>query len=390
MSKVVVVGAGASGLLAAIYASINNDVIILEKNNKTCKKILISGNGKCNYFNSDQNIVHYHNYFLKDLINNNKDEILDFFNKIGIVPKIKKGYYYPYSESSTSIKEALMIEAKLCGVKIITDYTVTKIEKKDKFIINDDIKADKVILACGSLASKFGTDLGYELATGFGHKIKKVLPALTALRSDSKFLKDLSGIRATGIVSLYIDDELIKEEEGELQFTDYGISGICVFNLSYLVSLNLNKEVKIKINFMPFVNDVFNFLETRSKLVTGRNISEFLEGFMHYKLIKAVLYKADINGLKYYDDLTKKEKNKLCNALVAFDFNITGTNSFDKAQVCTGGVDINEVNLNTMESKIVKDLYITGELLDVDADCGGYNLSFAFISGMLGGKATND
>lgn len=390
MSKVIVIGAGASGMLAAIYASAHNEVILLEKNDKTCKKILVSGNGKCNYFNSDQNISHYHNYFLKDIIDNNTNEILEFFGKIGIVPKIKNGYYYPYSESAASIKEALMTESRLCGVNIVTDYTVTKIEKKDVFIINNELKADKVILACGSLASKFGTDLGYEIAQSFGHKINNVLPALTGLKSDEKFLKDWNGVRGSAKVSLYINDEFIKEEEGEVQFTDYGVSGICVFNLSYLVSLNKGKNIKLKINFMPFTDNVLEFLEKRCEVVTGRTIIEFLEGIIHYKLIKIILNNAGINGLKYYDELSKKEKYKLCEAISAMKINIIGTNSFDKSQVCTGGIDINEIDMNTMESKLVKDLYITGELLDVDGDCGGYNLSFAFISGMLGGKATND
>ncbi len=390
MSKVVVIGAGASGMLAAIYASASNEVTVLEKNDKVCKKILVSGNGKCNYFNSDQNIIHYHNYFLKNIIDNNANDILKFFNKIGVVPKIKNGYYYPYSESAISIKEALMTEAKLCSVNIVTDYTVTKIEKQEVFIINDELKADKIILACGSLASKFGTDLGYQIAKSFGHKINKVLPALTGLKSDEKILKDWNGVRAAAKVSLYIDDEFIKEEEGEVQFTDYGVSGICIFNLSYLVSLNLNKNIKLKINFMPFTNNALEFLEARSEVVTGRTIVEFLEGIIHYKLIKIILNKAGINGLKYYDELSKKEKYKLCETISSMSINIIGTNGFDKSQVCTGGVDINEIDMNTMESKLVKDLYITGELLDVDGDCGGYNLSFAFISGMLGGKATND
>ncbi len=399
MSKTLIIGAGASGLACAICAARNgNKVILLERNSSSCKKILVTGNGRCNYFNIDQDIHHYHsssNVIGKIINKSNLDEILLFFDSIGIVPRIKNGYYYPYSNQAVSMKEALLTEAKLLNISIITNYLVKKIEKiNEEFIINDDIKCDNLILSTGGNAyPKTGSDgMGYDFASKFGHTIIKPLPALVQLKSNEKCLKKLCGIRCDAKISLYEGNKLLKEETGELQLTDYGISGICVFNLSYLVSRNLenNKKVHVIINFLPFLNkkdDFIKYMDNRNKKIKSRTVKELFDGILNYKLVNALLKKANINVNKYYNDLDNDEKEELAKNIIEFKLEITGTNSFDKSQVTTGGVSLDEINLNTMESLKVKKLYLTGELLDVDADCGGYNLTFAFISGIKAGKA---
>lgn len=404
--KTIIIGAGASGLISAIYASKNSsEVVILEKNDTSAKKILITGNGRCNYYNEDQNINHYHsenNELIKDIITKeNTDEIMNFFNKIGIIPKIKDGYYYPYSNQATSIKEALLTEAKIKGVKIITGENVTKINKNNnKFVIeteNNTYNADKVILATGSKAyPKTGSDgSGYLLASSFGHKITNIYPSLSQLKGEESYFKNWSGVRADVKVSLLENNKIIKEEKGEIQLTNNGVSGICIFNLSGLASKGLiegNKE-EIVINFMPWLNsfnEASNYLEERNKKLKNRTIEQFLEGFLNYKLIHVILKLSKINKDYFWNELNLEKKKKLIQNLISFTVKITKISSFEESQVCKGGVLLEEINVKTMESKLEKNLYITGELLDVDGDCGGYNLTFAWISGMLAGKNIGD
>lgn len=382
------IGAGASGLVAAIYASKKHDVTILERNNVVGKKLLITGNGKCNYFNTDLNINHYNTNKIEELLDDS-DKLLEFMTSIGIISKINKGYYYPFSGTSKSIKDALLLECKLNNVKIKYNFLVKNIVKKDKFIVNsndDNLEFDKIIIAAGSKAyPKTGSDgIGYELLKSLGHKITDIRPGLTYLKGDYNFQNEWHGIRSNVIVKLYQNDNLIKEEEGEIQLTKNGVSGICVFNLSRLVTENNH----LKINFMPWcdsIKEALDFLDNRLNQVTGRKVDEFLEGFISEKLIKIILKIAKIEPEKYYDELSNKEKYRLINTLVEFPFKIVGTGLFESSQICLGGVSLDEINIKTMESKIQKDLFIVGELIDVDGDCGGYNLTFAFLSGMRAG-----
>ena len=398
---VAIIGGGASGIIASIYAAKRGyNVIILERNSTCCKKILITGNGKCNYFNDDWNLKHYQTNSVEKIatvINDeNKKEILSFFNKIGIVPKIKNGYYYPYSNQAVSIKTTLLREATLNGVVIKNDCFVEKVEKKDNhFLINvneEIIVADAVIMATGSKACpKTGSDgNGYTLAESFGHTVVPVLPSLVPLKTKEKFLKEWSGIRTDVNISLYVDGVKLKEEYGEIQLTDYGISGICVFNLSSLANINLAKERKVlvKINFIPWVDSIntfINFIDNQYNK-NKKDIMSLLEGILNYKLVSVLLKEIGVNIDTTFNDLTSNDLEKIYKQLSQFELEIIGSQDYDKAQVCSGGVSLLEVDMNTMQSKLVDNLYFTGEILDVDGDCGGYNLAFAWVSGMIAGK----
>jgi len=400
MKQVVVIGGGASGIIAAIFAAMNgNKVKILERNSSPLKKLLITGNGKCNYFNNDMELKYFNSSNLEclnEIINEkNVKEILSFFDTIGIVPKIKDGYYYPFSGISASIKEALLIEAKLNDIEIVNDFLVEEIIKEGKFIINpnkEKIKADSIVIACGGVACpKTGSDgIGFDLASKFNHTVIKPLPALVKLKGHENYFKDWDKIRSNVKISLYEDGHFVKKQDGELQFTSSGISGICAFNLSGIIARGLNdgKKEEVKINFIPWnKKDVLDMLEERSEMVTGRTISEFLEGFMHYKLVKIILDKSKINPYKYYEELNGKEKYALGENLTNFNLEITEVGTLEEAQVSSGGVSLLEINPLTMESIKENNLFFVGEVLDVYGDCGGYNLGFAFISGMLAGKA---
>lgn len=402
MKRIVVIGGGASGLIASIYAKTQNtEVILLERNSTFGKKILATGNGRCNYWNQDQDLSHYNSQnknLLEFIITaENQKEIMEFFNRIGIVPKIKNGYYYPYSNQAISIRNALVVEAKKVGVNLISDAYVDSIKKENKkYTItynNETISCDAVIVATGSKAApKTGSDgNGYRLLQNLNHTVIKPLPALVQLRSNATYLKEWNGIRSDVNISLMIDKKIIKEESGEIQLTDYGISGICTFNLSSIASRKLNdqKNVSVLINFLPFLQEVpLPWFEKRNSIVKERSIVELLEGLLNDKLIKVILNICKIPLTKKWDQLANKEKKLLVETLTSLKLDITKTNSFDQAQVCSGGVPLAEIDPVSMESIYDKDLYIVGELLDVDGSCGGYNLSFAWISGMLAGKSS--
>ena len=403
MEHIVIIGGGASGLVAAIYAKgEKNDVTILERNPECGKKLLATGNGKCNYWNEDQSLIHYHseNSELIDKVINfkNQKEIINFFNKLGIIPKIKHGYYYPFSNQAETVREALINEVKKQGVEIKTNFLVEGIKKeKNKFIINgrnEKIKADKVIISTGSLASpKTGsTGMGYHFLSKFGHNIIEPLPVLVQLIAQFPYLREWKGIRTDVILKLEENEKIIAEEAGELQLTDYGISGICTFNLSSYVSRGLknNKEEIVHINFLPFLKEDSNILkwfDDRNKLLKNPTLNELLNPILNYKLVKIILKISRVKGSLSWDDLFEEEQLTLVENLINFKLEIINTQSFDNAQSCSGGIPLTEVNLDTMESLKVKRLYISGELLDINGDCGGYNLSLAWISGMLAGTA---
>lgn len=399
MSKVVIIGGGASGMVAAIQASIkDNEVVILENNDKCGKKILLTGNGKCNYWNSDINVNNYNAdniECLNDIISeSNQQEVLSFLKNIGIYPKVRNGYYYPYSNQASSVRTLLLNELERRNVKIINNFKVEEVGKdNDKFVIksaNDKIVCDKVIVATGSCACpKTGSDgSGYDLVERLGHHINLVTPSLVQLKGNETFFKDWDGVRCDSKLTLYVDNKKVKEEVGEIQLTDYGISGICTFNISGTATKNLelNKKVSVGINFLPSIDSFYNWFDKRNQNIKNYTIEQLLESVIPYKLMFVLLKKANIDRNNYWDNLSELQKRNLVNVIENFELEITGYHSFDRAQVATGGVSLNGVDSKTMESKFVPGLYLVGELLDVDGKCGGFNLAFAFISGYLAGR----
>ena len=408
MSRILVVGGGASGMVASIYASNkDNEVILVDKNNNLGKKILMTGNGKCNYWNKDISLKHYNSSDLdildKIITEDNKLEIEDFFDRLGIIPKIKDNYCYPSSNQATSIQTALVLECELRGVKVLNNEEVLSVIKKDNCFevvtSNRKLLVDKVILATGSKACpKTGSDgIGYKIAKSFGHSIIEPLPALVQLKLDASFLKEWQGIRSDVCVSLYENNKLIKQENGEIQLTDYGVSGICVYQLSSLVARGLYNSYKeeIEINFLSSLNinnevEFVSFFDKRNKNVVGRSISQLLDGILNYKLINMILKNVWISRDDIWDNIDIVKKRELGRYFTKLRLSVVGTNSFDSAQVCSGGVRLSEINPLTMESLKENGLYIIGELVDVDGECGGFNLGFAWISGYLAGRSVGD
>ena len=385
---VIVIGAGASGIIAALKMSKKANVTLLEKNDKSSKKILVTGNGRCNYWNSDININKYNTDSKEKLerILSKKDETYAFLSSLGIYPTIKDGYYYPHSLSSLSIKE-IFDKSLEKNVKVEYNVEVLDVKREDnkfKVITNGkEYLCDKLVFAMGSKAApKTGSDgKVYDILQNMGLKITPVLPALIGLKANESYLKDWNGIRVESSLKLYIDNEFIKESVGELQLTDYGISGICTFNLSSIVSkaLHSKKKVNVKINF--FEEDFYKFMENNKLDLT---IEETMESLFNYKLMHIFFKLAKVSKSKKWIELNQVEKKKLASIVNDFNLDIVGTNGYERAQVCTGGLSLNEINPETMETRI-NNLYVIGETLDVDGECGGFNLAFAFITGYIVG-----
>ncbi len=400
--KVLVIGAGASGMVAAIKAQENGaEVTIIEKNNKVGKKLLLTGNGRCNFWNANQDLTKYHSQdrdIMEEIIEVRKDDVLPFFKSIGLVWKNVNDYYYPFSNQAVSVVNVLKWKIEKLNIAVHLEEEVLKIEKNQKFRVETNKGSylfDKVVIAMGSKANPFtGSDgKGYELAKKLGHTINKIYPSLTMIYGADNFYKDWEGVRSEAILTLIEEGKAIKEEQGEVQFTNYGISGICSFNLSGLIAggLDNKKEEVVSLNLVPWFkgsNQEFKeYLDEQSKELANYTCGEILEGFLNYKLVKVIFKRAGLNSNKNWEDINK---DKIIAKLRSFPIKVQKVGDYEKAQVCRGGVPLREISPKTLESKIVPGLYFTGEILDVDGDCGGYNLGFAWVSGLIVGEAIND
>ena len=395
--QVIVVGAGASGLTAAIFAARQGAcVTLLEHKPKPGKKLLSTGNGKCNITNLMMPKDAYRGGkpdFIKEVLAQfSVEQTLDFFRELGMVFTNRNGYVYPYSGQAVTVLESLLFELEHLGVKMITDCEVESI-KKDLTIqtTKGQYRADSVILAAGSMAApKTGSDgSGYQLAKSLGHRIIKPLPALVQLRCKESWYSQAAGVRSEACVSLYIDGKQAAKDKGELQFTDYGISGIPVFQVSRFAAKGLDAGAKViaEIDLFPAMDRVQleRLLFERKQKFSYRPAKEFLHGVIHEKLGHVLLKEAGIVKMNKSKEIPAENIKRLVNVMKGLQTVVTETNSFLQCQVCSGGIDTREVNPHTMESKRIPGLYLAGEILDVDGICGGYNLQWAWASGRSAG-----
>lgn len=374
MLDICIVGGGAAGMTAAIHAKEANPALhicIIEKKNQLGKKILASGNGKCN---------------LSNLACEKVEETLTFFRSLGVITRAdSEGRLYPYTEEARAVQEALKHRLHQLGVEIRTSAEVLEIQKKEHFILHlqtGEIHAKKVLIACGGKAGPaFGTTGdGYRWAKAFGHKVEKPIPVLTAVDIKEDMTR-LAGIRAKAAVSLHYQNEELFRERGEIQFTKTGISGICVFNLSRYLLIPEGRsfadgfdDYQIFIDFFPDMD-----ADTLAELLHQRQALGFDGESMLEYLVRGPI--AD----QIYTS-SKGDADTAADLLKAFPLSPKGAKGWDFAQATKGGVSFDEVNLDTMESKLMKDLYFAGEVLDFDGPCGGYNLQNAWETGTIAGK----
>lgn len=376
-------------------------VLILEHMDSAGKKILATGNGKCNFTNEKQGIAYYRGknpaFVLPVFEQFGLTETLELFEELGIVPRSKRdGYYYPASGQASSVREVLLLECRRLKVRIAYNVGIRSIKKESDCFIFDTKQGEFQSVSCilatgGKAAKKTGSDgSGIPYIVGFGHKLTDIVPALVALQGKQSFLKEIAGIRAENRVEIYIENKKIAEETGELQLTEYGVSGIPVFQLSRYAAYGLleGKSVYVLLDFLPWQTkeETHSMLEVRfGKNGKGKTAKEALVGLFPDKLIGTLLTEAGIQPETKAENCTQEELEKLVSVIRHLRVDITGTKGFDAAQVTAGGVDTEEIDGNTMESKLVSGLYFAGEVVDIDGMCGGYNLQWAWSSGWVAG-----
>ena len=398
----IVIGGGAAGMMSAVCAAQGGaSVILIEHTARLGSKILQTGNGKCNFTNLHMQADCYQNGnpdFVMQVLNTFPvQDTLEFFENAGIYHKDRNGYVYPHSETAASLQSALRYEVEQSGVTVFTEQSVLSVEKKDgSFYVTTDTDSfcgHACILATGSKAApKTGSDgSGYTLARKFGHHIIKPLPALVQLTSDNSLCKAMSGVRSTGTVTVFADGNPVASDTGEIQYTDYGISGIPVFQVSrYAVKAADSKRiVTAVVDMLPDFEAETLITQSIKRMYqhNTQDIVTFFSGLLNKKLVQAVAKSCGYPAGTTMDALGKKGIAKMITAFKDFSFDITGSRSFDAAQICQGGVSLSEIDPQSMQSLKCRGLFFAGELLDVDGKCGGYNLQWAWSSGHLAGTS---
>ncbi len=395
---IAIIGAGASGLVAAIVAARRGvKVQVYEKNNKIGKKILATGNGRCNVTNQNIKTSNYHGKnpsFVNSSLNRfNTSTCKEFFSELGVeLVEGQRGRLYPRSLQSSSIVELLVYECKRLGVEFFLNTKVDKITKKgNKFCLHVEEKSlhvNRVLVATGGLAMPTlgSCDSGYEFAKSFGHTIVPTHPSLVQLVC-TEDLKPISGVKVEGSIEVYEDGQSKTFANGDILFTNYGISGSAVLDISRVVSHSLlfKRALHVKIDLLPEFSkeQLKNLLKKRLKHSNGKSVALWLDGFINSKLARFIEKSLHV---KCADNLNNKEFTKLVYALKNLTLHVEDTKGFKSAEVTAGGVSTDEIDFQTMESKLQRGLFFSGEVVDIDADCGGYNLHWAWASGMSAGN----
>lgn len=388
--KTLIVGGGASGMAVAL--SLNESGIgIIEALPRLGKKLFSTGNGKCNLANLQLDSSFFNDKTLVDEVfkRYSTNSVIDFFKKIGVETKAdSSGRIYPISETSSSVVDSLRYAIEEKHISVFLNEKVLKITKAEKFMLYTETQqfcADKVIICCGSPAGGFLDSLN--IINPFV-KTRKMLPSLTPLITETKTIKGLKGVRAKCSATLMDGDNVIATEEGEVQFKDNGLSGIAIFNLSSRLLGDVSKgRQSVSINFLPTEDRVEEFLSARLARLGEVFVERFFVGLFHKMVANAIIEYAGF-GLK--ETMTGSKIAKLSDAIKNFKVKILGTAPISLAQVCSGGVLLDEIDAFSLEAKKVKGLYFCGEILDVDGLCGGYNLSWAWCSAFVVANAINE
>lgn len=400
-NKIIIIGGGAAGMMAALSARKNGaDVLILERNDRVGKKLLATGNGRCNYTNKNLTINNYHgsnprfaNTALSEL---NVDKTIEFFERMGITPAVEdNGKVFPLSFQSSSMLDILRYQIEEEGIELITEAHVSEIKKQKKFIVilkdKRTFEGDKIIIAAGGMAlPSSGSDgNGYTLCKKLGHTVTETFPGLVQLKLESPYLKQLDGVKFLGLAEIYIDNRCILKDSGDILFTSYGISGPPILQLSRtaLKYMNNGKNVELRVSIIntKTEDELVDYLVCRFSFMTKKTIELGLIGLINKRLILPILKELNIDKNKNVISLSNDEIRNLAKILTSWSFKVIGSQSWGNAQVTAGGINTDEVDNKTMESKIVSGLYIVGELLDIDGDCGGFNLQWAWSSGYIAG-----
>lgn len=413
---IAVVGGGASGLMAAVSAaqeasSQKRDcrIVILEGNKKLGKKLLATGNGRCNLTNEALSPERYHGdrAFLPSLLQEySTDSIRGFFKEIGLLTRADDaGRVYPLNLQAAAVLEVLKNRAEDLGVECRLEFSVFSVLKPGSAFIlksesGEEIRAKSCILACGGMASpkhSCGQE-GYAVCRSLGHSVTPLYPALVQLTSKDKFLRNLPGIRCRARVALYGDRAKLAEEAGEVLFADRSLSGICVFQLSLIAAEYFSlgsvggrdyESMSVAVDFLPEMEEkaVLEFLKSLKENAPNLTAGEFLSGVVNMKVGREIMQACGIQMLDAASSFSEAKLAKICGRLKNTRIAVDGVKGFEDAQITAGGVPLREVQPGTMESRKVRGLYLCGEILNIHGECGGYNLHFAWASGRAAGRA---
>ena len=391
--NILIIGGGAAGLAAAVSARKQNSQIkigIVEKSDRVAKKIHATGNGKCNYTNMDMNSGYFYgdrDFIGKVLEKFTAEDAVAFFKELGVMHRVEEGRVYPLSNQASAVADSLRLFCMENNIDFITDTYVSCIDKKDIFYMGK-LCADKVIIATGGKAQPvLGSDgSGYKLLTAFGHELTSLKPALVSLKTETDKIKGLKGVKVFARVALLKDGKEVASDRGEILFTDYGVSGIPVMQISRFAQ----KGMELLIDMLPDLSgkEVLGEIYERVYTFPGREGGELFSGLVNKKIAIPMLKWAKIEKASVKAKSFTNENIRKCGEfLKQLKLTVLGDNGFENAQVSAGGIELKDFDSETMESKLCKNLYAAGEILDVDAICGGYNLHWAWATGFVAGRS---
>lgn len=400
METVVVIGGGASGMMAALTAagSPGRHVIVLERQQRVGRKLLATGNGRCNLTNTGAAPGNYHGElpeFARSVLERfTSQDTLDFFHSLGLITVTEYGgRVYPLSNSANSVVDVLRFALERAGVELRCSTSAREIVRRDGGYTvrtdGGDIPADWLIVACGGAAgAKLGGVMdGYELLKPLGHKRTKLFPSLVQITTEPEYPRALKGVRADAAVELVCGGEVLAESGGELQFTETGVSGPAAFDISRSVSSG-GDGLSLRIDFLRGYGsgEVLTMLEARRSALPGLESAELFTGMLHNRLGRMLVKYAGLDARSPLKALDSGALHRAADACKRFELKVTGTEGFDSAQVTAGGIRTSGFDPATLQSWFMPRLFVCGELLDVDGDCGGYNLQWAWASGYTAGR----
>ena len=394
-----VIGGGASGMAAALAAAENEkvQVILFERQARLGRKLQATGNGRCNLTNLHAGERGYHGDAVEfagpALRAFDVTQTLNWFRSLGLFTVAEdSGRVYPYSDQANSVVDVLRFALEKENIRQELGFEVTKIRRKDSgFCVENgerSVFCDRVVIACGGLAgTKLGGSMaGYQLLRGFGHRMTKLRPALVQIKCGWSGVSALKGVRANCHAAIVRDGVLHAQSTGEIQFTEYGLSGPVIFEVSRDVCQGKGSWV-CRLDFLPEITEEELTKELKRRRATLLSVEELLTGILHNRLGRVLTKNAGISGNRAISSLLDEEIKAVCDNVKAFEVQLTETLGMDSAQVTAGGIVTDEFDPNTMESQKAPGLYACGEVLDVDGDCGGYNLQWAWSSGHCAGLA---
>ena len=397
MMIVGIVGGGASGMAAALAAAENPgaQVLLFERQARLGRKLQTTGNGRCNLTNLHAAEGGYHgddasfaNYALEAF---GPDRTLQWFRGLGLFTIAEdSGRVYPYSDQANSVVDVLRFALERPNIRVLTGFEVTKVRRAGKCFSmesgEESFLCDRLIIACGGLAgTKIGGSMaGYKLLGKLGHHSTRLRPALVQLKSSWGGVTGLKGVRANCRAQILCDGALHAQSSGELQFTEYGLSGPVIFEISRDACQKKGSWL-CRLDFLPDVSEETLMKELLRRQNTDLPVEELLTGILHNRLGRVLAKAAGIYGSGKIADLRREELASACAVVKKFDIPLTEPMGMDSAQVTAGGILTGEFDPMTMESKLIPGLYACGEVLDIDGDCGGYNLQWAWSSGRLAG-----